>query len=127
MVTEIFKGTKNDKGLRDALAKRKVNVERAKAREIRNIEGSELHRQRGSSLGGTTSNDRRSMSYGEMTNSSHGECSEIEEDQIRDMAVRAIQARWRMIRYITSVYARFYYIFVMDSHIMFIISNNDEK
>ena len=101
MVSEIFKRTARDKELKTALAVRKEREE-ARATKIRLLKQDIAMKGHFPSI--NQSQSEKIDRDRDMNASSHGEMDgQDEEDElIRDMASRVLQARWRIMRYITS-------------------------
>ena len=107
VVSEIFKRTARDAELKNALAHRKEREdERARVREIRINEFRQDITSKGPFPGTYHSQSEKILeTEKDMNASCNGERDiegQVEEEYIRDMASRVLQARWRIMRFVPS-------------------------
>ena len=112
VVSEIFKRTARDAELKNALAHRKEREdERARVREIRINEFRQDITSKGPFPGTYHSQSEKILeTEKDMNASCNGERDiegQVEEEYIRDMASRVLQARWRIMRFLSSFISLF--------------------
>ena len=112
VVSEIFKRTARDAELKNALAHRKEREdERARVREIRINEFRQDITSKGPFPGTYHSQSEKILeTEKDMNASCNGDRDiegQVEEEYIRDMASRVLQARWRIMRFVSSFFLYF--------------------
>ena len=117
VVSEIFKRTARDAELKNALAHRKEREdERARVREIRINEFRQDITSKGPFPGTYHSQSEKILeTEKDMNASCNGERDiegQVEEEYIRDMASRVLQARWRIMRFLSSFFLYFFIFFL---------------